>query len=553
MPFHDYEKYFPFDKIRKEQRDAIEFAIDAYESGKKYVLLEMGTGCGKSATGITIARYMEQHGKKTFGEDNMPLTGAYVLTTQKLLQQQYLDDFGPGVGRGKNLLLSIKSANNYKCGFYDDQTCAESRRILSQLGKKINGTEFQKHCKGGVCPYSIDKQSFIDSPISITNFSYFFAETIYGGKLTPRSFLIIDECHNVENELGKFIEITFSEKFAKDVLRCKMPALNNQENIFDWVCNGYLSSLKKHIKKLEKTIKTKFSDDIETFGDISKQYELLDKHVCKIDRFITSYDPNNWVVNVIKPTAGKRGMRKFEFKPVDVSKYSNENLYKFGGRVLLMSATVIDKNVFCSTVGLDPNEVAYLRIPSPFSVEKRPIHYIPAGSMSMKNIDKTLPSLTEAVRMIIEQHPNDKGIIHCVSFRVAQHLIENINSPRLITHNSENRDQVLQTHITGDKPTIILSPSMMEGVDLADDASRFQILCKVPFPYLGDEVVKKRMEKNKIWYSYQTIRSIVQAMGRSIRNENDYAISYILDSDWERLYSMNCTMFPKEFSSSIKT
>jgi len=554
MPLHDYDRYFPFEKIRDEQRRAIEFAIDAYESGKKYVLLEMGTGCGKSATGVAIARYLENHGKRLFDKDSMPLSGAYVLTTQKLLQQQYLDDFGPGVGRSKNLLLSIKSANNYQCGFYPDQSCAESRRIISQLGKQANGTDFHKHCRGGGCPYAVDKQSFVDSPISITNFSYFFAETLYGGKLTPRALLIIDECHNSENELSKFIEVTFSEKFAKDILRCKIPALSTQESVFEWVRTGYLSSLKKHLKKTEKTIKAKFSDDVNLLGDISKQYELLDKHTCKVERFIETYDPQNWIVNIVRPPAGsKRGMRKFEFKPVDVARYSQDTLFKFGGRILMMSATVIDKDIFCATVGLDPADVAHLSIPSPFPVDNRPIHYIPAGSMSMKNVEATLPALREAVNMILEQHPKEKGIIHCVSFKVAQYLMEGIKSPRLLTHNSENRDQVLQSHIKGDQPTVILSPSMMEGVDLADDASRFQILCKVPFPYLGDEVIKKRMERNKSWYSYQTARSVVQAFGRSIRNENDHAISYILDSDWERFYRSNCSMFPKEFSGALRT
>jgi len=553
MPLHDYEKYFPFQKIRGEQKAAIEFALNAYESGKKYVILEMGTGCGKSATGITIARYLEQHGKKIFDNENMPLTGAYVLTTQKLLQEQYLDDFGPGVGRNKNLLLSIKSANNYKCGFYPDQSCAESRRIISQLGKQANGTDFHKHCRGGVCPYANDKQSFIDSPISITNFSYFFAETMYGGKLTPRSLLVIDECHNSESELSKFIEVTFSEKFAKEILKCKIPALDTQYVIFEWIRTGYISSLKKHLKKVEKTIKSKFSEDVSVFGDISKQYELLDKHLCKVERFIETYDPQNWVVNIIRPSSGsKRGMRKFEFKPVDVSKYSHDTLFKFGGRVLMMSATVIDKEIFCNTIGLDPNEVAYMSIASPFPPENRPIHYIPAGSMSMKNVDQTLPAMCEAVRLLLEQHSSEKGIIHCVSFKIAQYVMDNVKSPRLITHNAENRDQVLQSHIIGNQPTVILSPSMMEGVDLADDASRFQIICKVPFPYLGDEVVKKRMDRNKLWYSYQTARSIVQALGRSIRNESDHAVSYILDSDWERFYRTNYRLFPKEFSSALQ-
>jgi Rad3-related DNA helicase len=93
---------------------------------------------------------------------------------------------------------------------------------------------------------------------------------------------------------------------------------------------------------------------------------------------------------------------------------------------------------------------------------------------------------------------------------------------------------------------------MMEGVDLADDASRFQILCKIPFPYLGDLVIKKRMDKNKQWYPYTTAKSIIQSFGRSIRNEKDYAVSYILDSDWERFYSRNKHMFSEDFNKSFK-
>ena len=99
MPRYPYEHYFPFSKIRKEQRTAIEFAINAFESGKKYVVLELGTGVGKSATGLAIARYMEAHGEAIKKEDGELLTGAYVVTTQKILQAQYLNDFGPSSGK----------------------------------------------------------------------------------------------------------------------------------------------------------------------------------------------------------------------------------------------------------------------------------------------------------------------------------------------------------------------------------------------------------------------------------------------------------------------
>jgi hypothetical protein len=80
----------------------------------------------------------------------------------------------------------------------------------------------------------------------------------------------------------------------------------------------------------------------------------------------------------------------------------------------MMSATIVDKQVFCESLGLKMTDVAYLTIPSPFPVENRPIHYIPAGSMSKSTIDKTLPVVAETVRMLLEKHSNEKGIIHCV-------------------------------------------------------------------------------------------------------------------------------------------
>ena len=946
MPLHEYVKYFPFPKIRDEQRRAIEFALDSYESGKKIVLLEMGTGTGKSATAIAIARYMEAHAPPIKDEDTgLQFSGAYILTTQKLLQNQYFNDFGPP--SGKNLLRTIKSSTNYKCKFYEDQTCAESKRMLSKLGKALNGTEFQKQCKSS-CTYSLEKQDFIESPISITNFSYFLAETTYAGKLEPRALLVVDEClrddakilidiglecsigeiyknhnithvmsynqendsyerkrivrrvrmpyekdtvwyeitasssnfetkitvtdnhkvwtknrgyiradkltiadivkfdtlekqnitrnfiapragkrsvesrrskekiscltcgnsflksgitshknsileirtclnhacnkaieitkssigkkycshfcyssadetsnsrsvrmsalnpmfnsntvdrmrnswhanwnnvrteaskleqinrfkdaplhqnrkvpntleqsvidldipslvftglgekwvtfkngkhknpdfiiegtnkvvevgdvyfwhteqeieetiklyseigyeclyltnkeieesseksflklqkfvcnhdvkisnirkiekpkswsertdhykynievednhnyfansilvsncHNTEAELGKFIEVTFSEKFARDILKCKIPKLDSQEAVYEWVKTSYRKSVNKYVRELEKNL-TKLSDATTGYGEFSKQYEMLEKHSGKVDQFLEVYSATNWVMNIAYPQIGnRRGARKFEFKPIDLSLYSQKTLFRSGKRLLMMSATVVDKDVFCSSLGLNPAEVDYLRIPSPFPIENRPIHYIRAGSMSKNNIDKTLPVMAEAVKLLLEKHQNEKGIIHTTSFKVAKYLIENIRSNRILSHDSSNRDEILKKHISCKEPTVIISPSMMEGVDLADDSSRFQILCKIPFPFLGDLVVSKRMERNRQWYPYTTAKSIIQCFGRSVRNENDHAISYILDTDWERFYSRNSHMLPEEFRASLRS
>lgn len=531
-----YADCFPFDNIRDEQRRAIEFALDAFLNQKKrFVILEMGTGCGKSATGLTIAKYLKKHDQSS----------GYILTTQKILQDQYDNDFGPS---GRNCLVSLKSSRNYTCSFYGDMSCGDSRRML--MNNSLAGTAFWQNCKTG-CHYIVDKGKFINSTLSVTNFSFFLSETSYAKQLQPRGLLVIDECHNTPTELSNFIEIAFSERFAIEALKCKLPAkCNTPQQVMIWLNKKYTPALERAVKRLEILIQKKISTGISV-AELTKQHTALDMHMCKVHRFQAAYDPEKWIMNESTVVVRNTSYKKFEFKPIDVSQYAEEYLFKFGDRVLMMSATVIDKDVFCSTIGVDPKDVAFLSIPSPFPVENRPVHFIPVGKMSMRHIDETLPALVDAVKIILDEHANDKGIIHCVNFRIARHLAESINSPRLLTHDSYNRAEVLERHMTSKDPTVLVSPSMVEGVDLYDDSSRFQVLCKLPFPYMGDKMVEKRMKSDPRWYPYQTAKAIIQAFGRSVRNENDHAVSYILDEDWRYFFKMNSKLFPADFVRSL--
>jgi Rad3-related DNA helicase len=171
--------------------------------------------------------------------------------------------------------------------------------------------------------------------------------------------------------------------------------------------------------------------------------------------------------------------------------------------------------------------------------------------MSASEIDNTLPQLAEAIRRILAAHPKEKGIIHCNSYKISNYIMKSIKSNRLLTHKSENREDVLNQHISSKEPTVLVTPSMTEGIDLKGDLSRFQILCKVPYPYLGDKLVQKRMRKWSWWYPLQTAKTIIQSLGRSIRSADDYAVSYILDSDWDRFYGQQRDMFPESFRDSI--
>ena len=197
-------------------------------------------------------------------------------------------------------------------------------------------------------------------------------------------------------------------------------------------------------------------------------------------------------------------------------------------------------------------EAESISMPSPFPTKNRPILHVPMGKMTAKEIEKTLPILAEAIEKILDQHKGEKGIIHTHSYKISKAIQSRVKSNRLLFPTASDRDDILKKHMSSKKPTVLVSPSMTEGVDLQGDASRFQVLCKVPYPYLGDKLVKKRMNKWKWWYPFQTTKTIIQSIGRSVRAIDDKAVTYILDSDWSRFYGMNRSLFPKDFKDCIK-
>ncbi len=390
----------------------------------------------------------------------------------------------------------------------------------------------------------------MESPESVTNFPYFITESTFSGKIKPRNVLVIDEAHNAEAVLSNFVEISVSQYFCEKIVKAKFPDKITPVNFVKWVLNDYFPKLQTQILHFENQIeKLGLSGKLKQLQKIAMRYEMLTSHSSKLESFLKDYDKDNWVMEVQE--TDKKGYKRVVYRAIDVSKFAESYLFKMGKKVVMLSATILEAETFARSLGLTEKDYSAISIPSPFPVENRPIFQSSIGSMASSKINESLPKLKKAVEAILDEHKGEKGIIHCHTYRISRYLQFNIKSrkhrKRLIWHNSTNREEKLREHINSNGSTVLLSPSMTEGIDLKGDLSRFQILCKIPYPFLGDPIIKKRMHKYEGWYALQTAKSIVQSCGRSVRSKTDTAITYILDSDWERFYKRNSNLFPADF------
>src|SRR5271166_219070 len=531
------ESFFPFETPRPAQKLAMERIQKAVAKKKKYIINELPTGVGKSPLGIAVARWATRLPIEEFR------LGAYILTTQKTLQAQYVRDHAERTG-----LVELKGQQNYPCEKVSGD-CSVGSKLTASLGK----CEF--------CPYREAKDTFCRMPYGVTNFSYFLTEGQHGGQLKPRNFLIVDECHNTEKEILSFADIEFTQARSDTCAAGLLPHLrlgpkqdwNIQFNTQarDWLEKTFLPASVQYMGALELEQQHYEQDgEMDNAAKAAKKLNGWKMFDSKVKQFVIANDMNDWI------SFSDQKSGNMIIRPLTATLFAEKILFSRAEHVLMMSATILDPNTFARNLGMDPTTCSYLTVPSDFPKENRPIYYKPQGSMSWASKAETLPKMIRFVERILTRYKDVKGMIHTNSYDIndalTQYLYTTQHASRIITHGRGpgSRDDAVVAHMMEKGPTVLVSPSMTEGLDLKEDLSRFQIIMKIPYPYL-DPYTRTRMRRDEDWYQWMTALALIQASGRSNRSATDRANTFILDSAFEQFLNRNEKILPKWWTDAI--
>ena len=509
----DLELPEKFPAFRSQQ---LETAARINVSKKDAYMLDAPTGVGKSLVAATVQRLS----KKSI---------CYVCTT-KQLQDQLMKDFP--------YARTVKGRGNYPClkfpGLYPDIT-AEECNHSSSMPCKLRGS----------CPYIVAKISAKAAPIAVLNMAYFLSEVNFVGMFSDYDLLVIDEFDTTEGQLMSFTELAITQR---QLDRLNVPPPRYKTKFESWVewARATLTITSKDLALLEAVVDGRSSWSTEDIRAIRRKRDLS-RLVSKLGFFVKEVD-KNWVWY---PSADR-----WSFKPVWVGRYAPGVLWKHAKKVLGMSATILDPKQVAVNTGLnfENRTYDYKQMASPFPKENRPVYYEPCANVVNKQMDVALPILAKALQGIMDKHPDEKILVHTVSYKIRDYLLKRIPSTRFITHASTDRASKLETFKKSDKPLVLVSPSMDRGVDLPEEECRVVVICKMPYPDLGDTQISRRIHSSKDgdnWYAHKTVSSVVQMAGRGVRSEEDYAVTYILDKQFDRLYREHGNLFPKWFKQAV--
>lgn len=498
---------------RDHQPDAILRVLD---TPHRFIAMVLPTGAGKSLTVVSTSL----------------LTGwrTAFLTSTKLLQEQYSSDFSV------TGLVDVRGLNAYPCVAFKDEFAhfAEHGRAQScdegpcHSGHHCNRRPTRSNPDATGCQYYDAVKAARDSKLVVTNYKFWLSQYYFGQGLGAFDCIVCDEGHGIPGELADFLSTELTYKDIEGTLQVRVP----KGDVAAW---GVWA--KRESGKVER--------QLEDWRPHSKfemaRYRAL-KTVARKLKILGTMTGADWVMT--------EGEGVWNFDPIWVKDHG-ETLFRNIKKVICTSATFSKKTA--DMIGIPDGDVEWHEAPSDFPVSRRPVYYVPTVKVDAKTDLAAERLWVSRIDQIIRARQDRKGIIHTVSFKRRDRIME-LSEFRssMITHDSRSTRQQVEAFRAAPAGAILISPSVTTGYDFPMRECEYQIITKIPFPDTRSPIVAARTAVDKEYGHYLAMQELVQAVGRGMRSADDQCESLIVDSNCEWFIRRYRKLAPTWFLEAYK-
>lgn len=548
----NWDELVPEFKLRPQQHDALRQLHHAmFVDGAKATVFEAPTGVGKSIVALALCRFVLRCGGSSF-----------IVTPQKTLQDQ-LGEL-PGV-------KLMKGRASYKCASIERFTAANAPCTISAAYR-----ESHPECSDESCPYFQALCEAKKSPIVAHNYASLIAQTYIGGHFSQRHLLCLDEGHSAADWIRNYMTLELEYGDLATITTLQPPT---DERRF----MGWFRAVMSQIEEVPSNAPERVVVLIMRVLAHRNVYGVPDGQKINDEwrEDMSARDPEDRVP-FIKYATDRLSIDEVALVPwhVAIDVDSDEPSWKctpvkvapmasiltgMGAKIVMISATVLDDQLLLKEIGLQYVKSASVMLTTAFDPKRRPIVKRYVGSMARSSQNATMPRLLKAIAEIMDEHPNESGIIHTVSYALAGAISVPLSlhamtrSRNVVSMKGAPREETIRKFLLGGfgPNAVLIGPALMEGIDGIDDSARWQAMVKVPWPYRGDPVVSyflddpsPRMRQfGERWYTWKTVQQTVQGIGRVCRSNDDFGVTYLLDSGFEKI--LNCEFIPKHVTDAV--
>jgi len=539
----DIMSFFPrvgeIQNPRRSQEVVIKEIDRVFKTGTRFLILEAPVGSGKSAVAMTMAL--------SEGKD-----GAHLLVPRKNLQEQYFSDFH------KDISL-MKGRAAYPCVFEEKPS-----RYIPILNAVRNGSvkaplRGQPNCSDAPCrgdkevyamctsdkecPYTLAILTAQESPIIVHNLHSFIFQTKFSAKFQKRTLMVIDEAHEIQETVRGFLAKKITLKFP--LTKAEVHAIDTLPKLLAFL---YQDRFVPEETDRDRALKIQDEDYVSPREEYLQKVEQVESEESFSKGFSVEWLPVYSPVNRSTQIA-----TTLEIIPHSLGNAPEGLLFQYADKVLLMSGTIYNKEVFCRGLGIDPAEAHFIRIGSTFPKENRPIYAKTEYQVdtSHANWENNLDVMLGSISKIMSIFHDVKGLIHAPSYFAAEQVARLLNNPRVVTHDSSNFQQELDRFFESKGNQVLISPVCQQGVDFKGDRARFQIILRVPYASTGSKFAEDTVKTNFPMYNYWALVTFGQQIGRVNRSDDDYGATFLLDERFNKFLSRNRSVLPSWVNEAV--
>ncbi len=535
--------HFPRHVPRDSQVRILKALDSVFASGYRKVIISAPTGIGKSFVAKAIADSMDT---------------SFIVTSTKYLQGQYAGDF-PDTKTVKGMpnfacyqQMELEKVSDAAAAMRRGLSCDRGQCTRREGGRQVSSCKYKSGDQAEKqCLYYKQKDEGLEAPQAILNYAIYFQLKKYQptSKGVSRTAGIFDEAHTIENEIVRFLGLDLWAGYLNDVgiaaSRYRLDDIDEVIRLLDDLRVGYARIL----ADVEKN-----SASPQSAGQAQDYARMLKRFNRVVDfRAMIAGDRENFVAQVPENYAGG-SPKALSVVPIEIGGFVDSF---FDSEYQVFLSATIDRDNFSRSLGL--GECAFVDLPkSPFPRENRTVEFLNVRRLSQSSTPEDRAAVIDRIGAVMRDHQGERGLILTSSRKRCEDILRLLppeQRGRIQLAHSENEDgstieEILDVHRDTENG-VLLSSSLWQGIDLKDDLSRFQIIEKCPYLYLGDRRVMIKKSRDPQWYRYQTAVKLLQGFGRSVRNDGDHAKTYVMDESVQSLLARNRHMVPLAYHDVI--
>ena len=494
----------------------LDVASQAVAASTRFVTLQAPTGVGKSLICYLIGELLDQR--------------RVVTTMTKQLQDQIAADMPK--------IAVLKGKSNYDCrDLHNEYSCAE--------GKCNDGIKCQWRNEPG-CDYYDAERHARREPRAVTNAAKWLSDRKFNPDnpaLGSRGLLIIDEAHNLVDELSKFTALTIRrrdvERYLPRPASRGWPGDEGQQRTTDksaldvaawteWSAQWYPSMVSIQAEMAESGTRETRRRVESLCGAMRVVSTAHDYNLAHADNpYVKDYDAFR---------------NQVSFTPLWPASAAEDLMFQGIEHVVLTSATLPPATT--QYLGIEPDCVTRICVGQGFEPARRPFYYHSCGlrldgRLTPDGWQHVVSEYFDPFAQSRLDH-NRRGIVQALSYARAK-MVKDMSSlaDQMIIPERGESGRVIESFKRGEfgpNRKILVSPGTAEeGVDFAGDAAYWQWLTKLPrrpptaLSKCRDAALKKSGQGTMRYSNFVTARDMQQIVGRVCRSETDYGETIVFD------------------------